>query len=442
MRYFFILLSFLFIVGCSQKEIEPETVPKKKIAKGIQDLLNVPQNIEYYTKNVNFTRASYINTNKYEKSYFSPWNIDEPVVTRDDVQWAFKSYRVGRTYGDNLRPLKQEFFDEMLYQSNIQNYLTLSKRAITLKHVNIRAYPTSKPLLLDPSLAGEGFPFDYLQNSTIQANKPIFATHYSKDGEWVHILSSFTHGWIKSNDIVFLNKDHTDAWQKAQQVFITKENESIYSQSGDFLFKTKIGTMLALVSENEEEYEVLVVSSQNGTKPLFLKAKLSKDIAKKDGLALNGTNFENIANQMLNSNYGWGGIYGERDCSSMLRDLYAPFGLWLPRNSSKQSKIGEVISFDGLDNNQKIALIKEKALPFKTLLYKKGHIMLYVGTYKDEVIIFHDTWGVKTKEGKVEGRIIIGKTIFSTLKLGKEQKNYDKSSQLLRNLKSMNILNF
>ena len=145
---------------------------------------------------------------------------------------------------------------------------------------------------------------------------------------------------------------------------------------------------------------------------------------------------------MLSSNYGWGGMYGERDCSSMLRDLYAPFGLWLPRNSSKQSKIGEVISFDGLDNKQKIALIKEKALAFKTLLYKKGHIMLYVGVYRDEVIVFHDTWGIKTKEGEVEGRIIIGKTIFSTLKLGKEQENYDKSSELLRNLKSMNILNF
>ena len=442
MRLFFILLSVLFVVGCSHKEIEPESVKKILKTQEVQDLVNIPQNIEFYTKNINFTSASYINTNKYEKSYFSPWNSDRPVLTANEVQWAFRSYKVGRTYGENLRPLKQEFFDEMLYQSNIDDYLLLSARAITLKHVNIRAFPTSKPLLLDPSLAGEGFPFDYLQNSTLQANKPVFATHYSKDGKWVHIRSSFTHGWIKSKDIVFLEKEYTDAWQNAQQVFITKENKSIYSNDGEFLFKTKIGTMLALVSEDEKTYEVLVVSSQNGTKPLFLKAKLSKEIAKKDALALNGTNFENIANQMLSSNYGWGGMYGERDCSSMLRDLYTPFGLWLPRNSSKQAQIGKVISFKGLNDYQKIALIKEKALPFKTLLYKKGHIMLYVGTYKDKIIVFHDTWGVKTLKDGVEGRVIIGKTIFSTLRLGREQVGYDKSSELLGNLKSMNILNF
>ena len=435
MRYFFILLSALFILGCSQKELQVAS-------NEVGDLQNVPQNAEFYTKSIEFTQAAYINTNKYEKSYFSPWNLDEPVATRDDVQWAFKSYKIGRTYGENLRPLKQEFFDDMLYQSNIEEYLVLSRRAITLRLVNMRAFPTSKPLLLNPSLAGEGFPFDYLQNSTLQANKPIFATHYSKDGEWVHVISSFTHGWVKSNDVVFLEKERTDEWQNSQQVFITKEKESIYSEDGNFLFKTALGTIFALIDENEEEYEVLVVSLQNGTKPLFLKVKLSKEIAKKGALAFNGANLQSVANQMLDSNYGWGGMYGERDCSSMIRDLYAPFGLWLPRNSSKQSGVGEVISLEGLSGDQKMALIKEKALPFKTLLYKRGHIMLYVGTYKDEIIILHDTWGVKTMESGVEGRVIIGKTIFSTLKLGKEQENYDENSELLRNLKSMNILNF
>jgi len=435
MRYFFILLSALFILGCSQKELQ-------FASNEVGDLQNVPQNAEFYTKSIEFTQAAYINTNKYEKSYFSPWNLDEPVATRDDVQWAFKSYKIGRTYGENLRPLKQEFFDDMLYQSNIEEYLVLSRRAITLRLVNMRAFPTSKPLLLNPSLAGEGFPFDYLQNSTLQANKPIFATHYSKDGEWVHVISSFTHGWVKSNDVVFLEKERTDEWQNSQQVFITKEKESIYSEDGNFLFKTALGTIFALIDENEEEYEVLVVSLQNGTKPLFLKVKLSKEIAKKGALAFNGANLQSVANQMLDSNYGWGGMYGERDCSSMIRDLYAPFGLWLPRNSSKQSGVGEVISLEGLSGDQKMALIKEKALPFKTLLYKRGHIMLYVGTYKDEIIILHDTWGVKTMESGVEGRVIIGKTIFSTLKLGKEQENYDENSELLRNLKSMNILNF
>lgn len=100
----------------------------------------------------------------------------------------------------------------------------------------------------------------------------------------------------------------------------------------------------------------------------------------------------------------------------------------------------EVISLENLSDEEKVKLIKEKAVPFQTLLYKKGHIVLYVGTYNDEIVVFHDTWGIKTKKDGIEGRIVIGKTIFSTLKLGKNQDYYDKDSELLRNLKSMNIL--
>ncbi len=441
MKFIYILFTILFVAGCADKEVKPsiEIVDEKR---EVYDLKNIPQNIEFYTRNINLTRASYINTNKYEKSYFTPWNIDKSDGATKNIEWAFNAYKAGKTYGENLQLLKKDFFDEMYIQANFENYLTLNRKAITLKHLNIRAFPSSRPLLLDPTLAGEGFPFDYLQNSTLQANKPVFVTHYSKDGEWVHIFSSFTYGWIKSDDIAFLEKENTDLWQNAQQIYIIKENVSLYSQKGDFLFKSKIGTMLPIISEDESSYTVLVVSSYIGSNPLFVKAKISKDIAKKNALAFNNSNVESIINEMHKSNYGWGGMYGQRDCSSMLRDFYAPFGLWLPRNSSKQSQIGEVISFKGLSDTQKIQLIKDKAIPFKTLLYKRGHIMLYVGTYKDEVVIFHDTWGIKTKKDGVEGRVVIGRAVFSTLKLGSKQKYYDESSELLRNLKSMNILNF
>ena len=34
--------------------------------------------------------------------------------------------------------------------------------------------------------------------------------------------------------------------------------------------------------------------------------------------------------------YGWGGIDGGRDCSSTIKDLLTPFGIWLPRDSKDQ----------------------------------------------------------------------------------------------------------
>jgi len=140
------------------------------------------------------------------------------------------------------------------------------------------------------------------------------------------------------------------------------------------------------------------------------------------------------------TNYGWGGMYEQRDCSSMLRDMFAPFGIWLPRNSLQQSKVGRVISLSDLSDEEKINIIKEKAVPFQTLLYKKGHVVLYVGTYNGEIIIFHNTWGIKTKKDGVEGRVIVGKAVFSSLNIGKYVENYDEESSMLKNLISMNII--
>ena len=41
-------------------------------------------------------------------------------------------------------------------------------------------------------------------------------------------------------------------------------------------------------------------------------------------------------------------MYQERDCSSTLRDLFTPFGLWLPRNSGQQAGEGIYISLKDL----------------------------------------------------------------------------------------------
>ena len=434
MRVLWIIFLTVFIVGCSTKsDVEV------KIEKGDSNLSIVPQNIRQYSSELDATSTK-VSQSKFEKQYFSIWNSPTTLGDKDSVQWAFNTFKFGKSYAENLQLHNQEFFDEMKNNSDFENYLSLNKRAISLKEVNVRAFPTDRPLLRDPQKAGEGFPFDYLQNSTVHANKPLLVTHYSKDREWVHIFSSFAYGWVKVNEITFLEKKYTDLWQKAEQILITKENEPIYSLNGEFLFKSKIGMMFALIDENETEYTVLTVSSYKSTQPLFLKSKISKQSANKGILSFSTENMDLIVDEMLESNYGWGGMYGQRDCSSTLRDLYTPFGIWLPRNSYQQSKVGDVLSLEELSDEEKITTIKEKAIPFKTLLYKKGHIVLYVGTFNDEIIVFQNTWGIRTKENGVEGRFIIGKTIFSTLFIGENLKDYDAEAGLLKNLTSMNTL--
>ena len=42
----------------------------------------------------------------------------------------------------------------------------------------------------------------------------------------------------------------------------------------------------------------------------------------------------------MNSPYGWGGMNGEQDCSSFIRQIFACFGITLPRNSTGQIQNG------------------------------------------------------------------------------------------------------
>ncbi len=447
MRYLYIVIVSLFMAGCASKDIKPlenmqqeSNVSQDKQRSFIYDLVNIPQDISYFTASF-FPKTDLSKLQKgFEDAYFSVWNYERPKDALNSIKWPFYLYKAGESYGENLQPYTEEFFSEMHKNANFGAYLTLNKKALTIKHANIRSFPTIQPLFKDPSQAGEGFPFDYLQNSSLEANKPVFVSHFSEDKEWVYIFSSFTSGWLQSDEIVFLDDEYTDKWKKAQQVFIIKEGVPLYSLDGDFLYKSKIGMIFALIEEDAYSYTVLTVSSYKHMQPLFLKTKISKNIAHKGYLDFNKTNFEMIFAEVAKSKYGWGGIYEQRDCSSTLRDLFAPFGVWLPRNSFAQSKVGKVVQLESYSDDGKIRLIESEAIPFETFLYKQGHIALYIGTYDNEPVVFQNVWGIKTTDhlGK-EGRIIIGKPVISTLHLGQYQKDYDKDADMLKNLKSINI---
>ena len=439
MKYLYLSVIIVLLGACASIENTKSPVTQEiavEVVQEVSDLTTVSQDINTYTQNLHFTSLG--SQDEYEKKYFRVWNIDTISISSKDAQWAHRSYIYGKSYGVNLQLLDKSFFQEMLTKANFEAYASINKNAVSLKTLSLRAFPTQEALLLDPSRAGEGFPFDYLQNSLISANKPLIISHYSRDGEWAFVESSFAFGWVKRRDISLLDKKYTDLWQEAEQIFITKDGVPIYGEN-DFLFNSRLGMMFALISEDEESYTVLSISNYKNSKPLYLKSKLSKSIAHKGILEFNAQNINSIFASLSDVVYGWGGMYEQRDCSSTLRDFYAPFGLWLPRNSYKQSLSGELISLEGLSDKEKLNKIS-LATPFRTLVYKKGHIALYVGSIETKVIIYQNVWGVKTLKDGVEGRFIVGKPVFSTLEIGKNLKEYDATSSMLKKAKSITKL--
>jgi hypothetical protein len=103
--------------------------------------------------------------------------------------------------------------------------------------------------------------------------------------------------------------------------------------------------------------------------------------------------------------------------------------------------LGQLTCKEYLKNNsQKLTTIKEKGIPFETIIYKKGHVLLYVGTVDNTVLVMHNIWGIRTKDKMgVTGRVVIGRAVVSTLELGSEIENFDSDNMLLSTVTSMNI---
>jgi hypothetical protein len=438
----------LFLEGCTKEEPSApvfETVvtgAAKPQCEALPDDLQVfPQDASFYVReNLRSHHTLVAVQRAYKKRYFSVWHDEAPRESLEDVIWPYVTFTPKDAFGENLQPLPQAWFDAMLDEANFSEYGKVNRYAITLQFSHLRNFPTHKPLFRDPSKAGEGFPFDYLQNSAVHANEPLYVSHLSRDGAWAYVFSSYATGWLPSRSIAYMSEAEVRQWEEAEQVHLLRERIPLYDGEGNFLFYGRIGMMLPFVREERNAVVVRAVAPGPSIRPAFVNVYLPNAAVHRNSLALNKRNFSVVADGIMQSKYGWGGLYEERDCSSTLRDLFGPFGIWLPRNSKQQSHFGRVISLENLTGGEKLERIKASGVPFETLLYRKGHILLYVGTYEGRVMVLHNIWGIKTEKEGREGRVIVGRTVISSLNIGKELEGYDEGNSLLANLESMNII--
>ncbi len=414
------------------QEIEAE--PQVNMAK-VSDLDHYPQIMAPYVNlNANNQTNLYEIQKHFDENYYRTWNYQTAPICAKEAAWYVSAFKSG--YGSNLKPLPASWFNEMETQSNFQAFSTLNQYAIATKWMNMRVFPTANPLYKNPQKAGDGYPFDLLQNSSVAFNEPLFISHASLDGAWVYIFTNSASGWVEANGVALLNSDQIEILKRKEKLFITDDKIPLRDSDKRFMAYSRIGMVLPLLEETNDNYKALYVDNSGRLKELFVpkeSAHIGSSLINKDELMKLGTH-------LLRNTYGWGGMFEERDCSSMIRDFVTPFGIWLPRNSAQQAKKGEVIPFNDLNNSQRISLIKERGIPFETILYKKGHVLLYLGTYEDSVMVMHNIWGIRTKDkAGLKGRVIVGRAVISTLELGADVENFDFSNMLLSTLVSMNI---
>lgn len=368
------------------------------------------------------------------RKWFSPWNTHitksfNPTLMLNGIDRFSEGY-----IGENKLPHKKAFLSKLKNNCNTENTLPGNLLGITISHTNARVLPTNKPFFLPEYLAGEGFPFDYLQNSAIWASTPIKILHYSRDSLWAYCRSPFCYGWIPTSDFALLNSTQVSVLMARRIYFAIKDDAII--KSGLNTQKSKIGSVFFGA---EEEGKIIFFSRDQSCYAIFNDAVIDLE-------AISGyydftySNAIDVIEEMWNKPYGWGGMYENRDCSALLRDFYQTFGIWLPRNSTQQIneyQTKEILQTE--DHQKKKTDIVEKYVPFTSLVWKPGHIALLVGNYNNEPLVFQSIWGLKSKRLDKKGRLLIGGTVITSVQPDKFVAN--KSTDFLLNLRKINYIN-
>ena len=439
MRIFLAIFISLLFLACSPKTPQnidlPSTSYKILPQNFIQTRYNpknsgkAPQNLDpFISQNANdlghFPYKIKLDERRFLKALFKTWNEPLPSLSaknKSAIFWGVTGLKRGFDENGNAR--KSSWFKNIKENADIKSYASIAKKGITTDISSVRLAPSDEALF--PSkLSSEQNNFDDLQESVLGAFSPVMVSHFSKDKKWAFVRTDAFWGWMKAENLMILEDNEASEFFENKFAVFIKDDEKIQSPKNTFI--SRIGGIFPYTKYDKKAF---YFNGKIGKKNYDFKIDFGTG---SHFLQVNDANLKSLANTLIGQEYGWGGMRNLRDCSLFVKDYFAVFGKYLPRNSQSQGNVGGKTEIFGSSENRK-NILKNKALLMTTLLVMPGHVMLYAGN--GEVI--HNVWGIRTQEN---GRAIIGKTAITDLETGKGYENIKDSMLLLNRIKSLNVV--
>ena len=367
--------------------------------------------------------------------FFAPWRMARTSLGADKAFWGVKAFAGKQGYSENLLPFPSERWSRLVDLQDRAAFPSMAAPAIVTRNTDVRVLPSMRPFFLDPKQPGEGFPFDYFQNSALWLGTPVLVTHVTTDRAWYFVETAFTYGWVRVEDVALAGKGFRGQYESRRMAALLRDDVSLLDGSGRLLGQTHIGALFPVHAQVGSALTVKTpVRDADGQAGIQLAA-LSAAQAAPAPLPMTSRAVAALADAMSGQQYGWGGLFENRDCSSTMRDLFLPFGIFLPRNSALQAKDGgQLHPLDKLPVEAKLAAIRAEGIPFLSLIWLQGHIGLYLGQdQRGEPLMLHNVWGVRTKlPGGGEGRAVVGRLAISTLRPGEYRADVRRNAFLER----------
>lgn len=373
---------------------------------------------------------------------FSPWDAGHvnQIIHKappDDLQSIEQGIMTGFTnqaaanavlgYGANFRPYSPDWIADLANNINIAQLAHLDfqvgNRAIAIDNLAARALPTEDVYFYSHKLAGEGYPFDNLQMSSVWAGTPLYVLAETRDRSWSLVLTPEFIGWVKTNGLAYANEAFVNHWKAAAKknlAAIIHSQTSLFDESGQFRFSAYVGSVFP-AEPGSNALKIMLPVMDADHHALIKYGPVSSAQAVLMPLLASPEHFSQLIHSLIGRPYGWGGLYFYNDCSAELKNLLAPFGIWLPRHSSDQVYAGKMIDMTAATPEQRVAYLIANGHRFLTIVYIGGHVLMYIGNYanpnnKDIMALsYQNIWGLSPNPPI--RRAVIGKAVLFPLLL-------------------------
>ena len=408
----FIIITLLLITAC--QEVDEHTLVLSN-SQEKQTIVHVNKNrhlemAEFWLKEVENPDRVYMSKSKIKKfNDFTSYKQHKITFFKDfnkkygkswvkkSIQKSFNNIKRSTKYLTDDTPVERNFFTDIRKTLNIKalnQKSVITRFALTVNYTNQKIVPTDILLLKKK----HQIHFDRNQNSALDIATPIAILHSSEDGMWHYGISPLSSGWVRDSDIAFGSKKEIKAYLNSRDFVVTTSAKNSILVTGEYHDHLRMGVRLPLVMGIDNMIMVRIPTRDDNAELVFANATIKASDVHKGYLKYTPRNILQQAFKFINAPYGWGGMYGEQDCSKFLEEVYATVGVQLPRNSSSQAKVGKKqTNLKRLSPVQKIEKLRKNGNIGATILHLSGHIVLYLGEYKGVPYIIHTAWGSSSR---------------------------------------------
>jgi monofunctional glycosyltransferase len=318
-------------------------------------------------------------------------------------------------YDRGNQALGDDFYRRVVSELNLEGVPSHveTRYGLVTRRTDVLAWPVDELVMDKPG----DYAFNAILQSTVYPGTPIAIVHTSRDGKWAFIRSAYFDGWTKEESLARTTREDAGAYPGSRFLVVTAP--SVRSMSGVELM---MGTTARMVERSRGAGYLVKIPTRGKDGELVLL----DDVVPAQGISEGFVPYtrRNIlvqAFKLLDAPYSWGGSNVGFDCSTYVYDVFAVFGIRLPRSSTWQAQVGRrVARFEEGDRAIDRLDTVHRWGPGVTLLRLPGHIMIYLGEEAGKPYAIHAVWGVKDRDGKI---MKIDKVAVTDLDLGRGAKD-------------------